>query len=159
MRSKTRYQGAIVRDGAVLLIQHREHATGRGYWLLPGGGMEAGETPEQTVAREMVEETGLHVAVERLVLDRPSVGNFYEREHTYLCTALGPDARPAPGHEPEVDASAVYAIVDVRWVPLHDENHWGAEILSDPITAGYLRALQSALAKATGDLPATVPTA
>ena len=65
-RPKTRYQSAILRDGAVLLIRHREHATGVAYWLLPGGGIESGETPEATVAREMREGTALTVRVGRL---------------------------------------------------------------------------------------------
>jgi 8-oxo-dGTP pyrophosphatase MutT (NUDIX family) len=42
-----RYQAAIIHNRQILLIQHREHASGRSYWLLPGGGREADETPEQ----------------------------------------------------------------------------------------------------------------
>ena len=44
MNRPTRYQGAIVRGNHILLIQHREHASRRSYWLLPGGGREDGET-------------------------------------------------------------------------------------------------------------------
>ncbi len=144
MRPKTRYQGAIIRDGEILLIQHREHATGAAYWLLPGGGMEPGETPEATVAREMREETGLDVRVERLVLDVPSEpGGYYERAHTYLCTPTG--GRAAPGYEPEEDASAQYGIVDVRWLPLADDSQWGVDVHQDRITSRNLRLLQQAL--------------
>jgi hypothetical protein len=32
-----RCQGAIVHAHQLLLIQHREHASGNAYWLLPGG--------------------------------------------------------------------------------------------------------------------------
>lgn len=38
-----------------------------GAWGLPGGRMEIGETVEQCAVRETFEETGLHVAVKRLV--------------------------------------------------------------------------------------------
>jgi 8-oxo-dGTP pyrophosphatase MutT (NUDIX family) len=41
-----RYQGAIIKDHLVLLLRHREHKTGRSYWLFPGGGIEEGETEE-----------------------------------------------------------------------------------------------------------------
>jgi 8-oxo-dGTP diphosphatase len=143
-RRHTRYQGAIVRDGAVLLIYHREHSTGTGYWLLPGGGMEPGETPEATVAREMREETGLAVRVERLLFEvAHDPGDFYERAHTYLCTPTGGEA--APGYEPEPDAAAAYAITAVRWVPVADDTTWGDEILDDAITLRNLRLLQDAL--------------
>jgi ADP-ribose pyrophosphatase YjhB (NUDIX family) len=54
--------GAIVHDpaGRLLLIQ-RGHAPNAGRWSVPGGRIEPGETPEQAVEREVLEETGLHV--------------------------------------------------------------------------------------------------
>jgi 8-oxo-dGTP pyrophosphatase MutT (NUDIX family) len=144
VRPRTRYQGAILRDGAVLLIQQREHATGHTYWLLPGGGMEAGETPEACVAREMLEETGLTVRVERLLLDVPSTpGGHYMRAHTYLCTPLAGEA--APGYEPEPEISNLYSIIDVRWVPFADESSWDPLIVSDDITSRNLRLISQAL--------------
>jgi ADP-ribose pyrophosphatase YjhB (NUDIX family) len=53
-----------VRDelGRVLLC-HRRDAD---FWGQPGGGVEAGETPWKAVVREVREETGLEVVVERL---------------------------------------------------------------------------------------------
>ena len=38
-----------------------------GHWSAPGGGVEAGETLEPAMVREAYEETGLHVAVDRLI--------------------------------------------------------------------------------------------
>ena len=68
----TRYQGAIIRDHQILLIKQTEHASGRSYWLLPGGGIEPDETEERCVQREVLEETGLHVLVQDLLLDEPA---------------------------------------------------------------------------------------
>ncbi|HXW27292.1 MAG TPA: NUDIX hydrolase [Xanthobacteraceae bacterium] len=51
---------AIVRDGRVLLVR-RARPPGRGLFSLPGGVVEAGETLEQAVTREVREETGLTV--------------------------------------------------------------------------------------------------
>jgi 8-oxo-dGTP pyrophosphatase MutT (NUDIX family) len=54
---------AILLDpsGRVLLffLDPGRDPAGRGYWYLPGGGIEAGETPEDAVRRELVEEVGL----------------------------------------------------------------------------------------------------
>lgn len=55
---------AIVRDddGRVLLI----HKTDNDLWALPGGGHEIGESIAETVVREVKEETGYDVEVDRL---------------------------------------------------------------------------------------------
>lgn len=52
-------------DGRVLLAHWNEGR--RAAWTLPGGGLEAGEEPEHAVRREVREETGYKVAVERLL--------------------------------------------------------------------------------------------
>jgi 8-oxo-dGTP diphosphatase len=46
----------------ILLIK-RETVPFKGYWALPGGRLDPGETVEQTIVREVKEETGLDVAV------------------------------------------------------------------------------------------------
>ena len=48
----------LVRDGQVLLVK-RKYEPRAGYWCLPAGFMEAGETPEQSATRELLEETGV----------------------------------------------------------------------------------------------------
>ena len=55
--------GIIVDDqDRVLVIQRRDN----GHWEPPGGVLELDETPEQGVRREVLEETGVHVEVDRL---------------------------------------------------------------------------------------------
>jgi 8-oxo-dGTP pyrophosphatase MutT (NUDIX family) len=128
-----RCQGAIVQDHQLLLIQHREHASGRGYWVLPGGGQEDGEGEEDCVAREMREETGLEVQVKRLLLDEPAIPVIvYQRRKTYLCRVLG--GKAAPGFEPEVEVAELYGIVAVQWFDLRDPTTWEPQVLEDAIT-------------------------
>lgn len=52
----------VVRDGQLLLARARDDG-GRPEWVLPGGGMEHGEDPYDTVRRELEEETGYLVDV------------------------------------------------------------------------------------------------
>ena len=89
-----RYGGAIIRDHHILLIRHRENESGRSYWILPGGGIEPGETEEDCVRREIKEETNLNVRVVSLLLDELShPESVYRSFKTYLC-------------EPEPEAAA-----------------------------------------------------
>ena len=139
-----RYQGVILRNDYILLIQHREHAGGRSYWLLPGGGREDGETEEQCVLREMKEETGLDVKVERLLMDEPEhPGGGYQRHKTYLCAILTGEAQP--GYEPEPEVAAQYSIAEVGWYNLRNEASWGEKITSDPFTYPEMKRIQAVL--------------
>ncbi|MEW2317059.1 NUDIX hydrolase [Streptomyces bauhiniae] len=55
--------GVVVReDGRLLAIRRADN----GAWQLPGGILELDETPEAGVAREVLEETGIHVEVDEL---------------------------------------------------------------------------------------------
>lgn len=55
----------LERDGRVLLVRRR-YEPRAGAWCIPAGFMEAGETPEQSAGREVLEETGLVVQLTRL---------------------------------------------------------------------------------------------
>lgn len=60
--------GAVVIDaeGRLLVVQRRNEPA-RGLWSLPGGRMESGESAEEAVTREVLEETGLVIEVVREV--------------------------------------------------------------------------------------------
>ena len=68
---------AVDAKGQYLLTKRKQPGNKRtdGKWQLPGGGMEFGETPEQTLAREMEEELKISV---RILSPQPIV-----RTHVY----------------------------------------------------------------------------
>jgi 8-oxo-dGTP diphosphatase len=141
---QTRYQAFILQGDYVLLIKHKEHASGKEYWLLPGGGLEPGEFPEACVAREAKEETHLTVRVERLLFDEPMLPEGgYRRRKTYLCTPVA--GEPSPGYEPESEATEVYAIIQVGWCDLRREASWGSDLMEDPHTYPQLHRVREAL--------------
>ena len=63
---RIRVSAILRREGRVLLIRHEKG--GREYWLLPGGGVQAGETLARALQRELAEELGI---VEELPLEGP----------------------------------------------------------------------------------------
>lgn len=57
-------------------------------WVLPGGGIDSGETPEIAAMREILEETGFTVKADRLVGDYLPLNRLAKRTHLYECTIL-----------------------------------------------------------------------
>jgi len=78
---------AIIFDtqGHVLLIKRRDVPV----WVLPGGGIDEGETPEQAVCREALEETGLVVDIKRKVAEYTPINRLANLTHVFECRALG----------------------------------------------------------------------
>lgn len=89
-------KGVLVRNGRVLLVRNE-----RAEWELPGGRIERGETPEECVAREITEETGLPVRTVEILdawvyhIEVAAKDVFIV---TYACTTDS-DADPMLSHE------------------------------------------------------------
>ena len=73
---------------AKILLVKRDTVPFKGYWALPGGRMEQGETVEQTVIREVKEETGLDVEIVRAVGDYVEKGVKDNVEYEYYPTCF-----------------------------------------------------------------------
>jgi 8-oxo-dGTP diphosphatase len=58
--------GALVHKGGRLLLVKRNEAPSKGMWSFPGGAVELGETTAEAAVREINEETGLSIEIERL---------------------------------------------------------------------------------------------
>ena len=75
-------------DGRVLIAQRPEGKPMAGLWEFPGGKVEAGETPEQTLIRELNEELGITTKVDCLA-PLTFASHSYEAFHLlmplYLC--------------------------------------------------------------------------
>jgi len=58
---------AVIRDGDAILITRRpQESRHGGMWEFPGGKLDAGESPQECLRREILEELGLEVAVESI---------------------------------------------------------------------------------------------
>lgn len=78
----------IDRDGRVLLAQRPEGKSLAGLWEFPGGKVEAGETPETALIREMHEELGIETwssCLAPLTFASHSYDHFHLLMPLYVC--------------------------------------------------------------------------
>jgi ADP-ribose pyrophosphatase YjhB (NUDIX family) len=89
----------IFKGRSVLLVERGGNPL-KGYWSLPGGLVETGETLEQAVARETLEETGLVVEpmeffgiYQRIMRDAKGRAEYHYLLCDYTCKAVGGELR------------------------------------------------------------------
>jgi 8-oxo-dGTP pyrophosphatase MutT (NUDIX family) len=106
---KQRAAVVVVKDGCVLLVYRKKN--GQEYYVVPGGGVEEGETPEVAAVREAAEELGLTVTLgERLA----TVEGGDRTEHYFRAAAFEGD--PELGG-PERDRQSADNVYRLEWVP------------------------------------------
>ena len=127
-------RAVIVRDGLILL----SHETVSGWWLVPGGGVEGDETPEECCIREAEEETGVVVRPIRHFL---TLYEYYEEyryiSHYFVCEAVG------AGRMRLTDAEVRRGLTP-RWIPLQEavemfSQHQEYAAVSEEKRGAYLR--------------------
>jgi ADP-ribose pyrophosphatase len=93
----------VLPDKRILMIRQYRHATRQYLWELVAGRMDAGETPREAAARELIEETGYRAKRFRVFLDVfPTPGFLEERMFILLAEGL-----TAGKPEPEEDEKIV----------------------------------------------------
>lgn len=79
--------GAIIRNQRLLVARRKPGESLEGYWELPGGKFEPGETPEQCLRRELQEELGLKVEViEPLCVHTHHYPRVSIELHVFVCS-------------------------------------------------------------------------
>ena len=118
----------IIKDGQVFATQ-RGYGEWQGWWEFPGGKMEAGESPQEALRREIKEELDADVSVGELLetveWDYP---NFHLTMHCFVCSLLS-ESLHLNEHEAATWLSRE-TLRSVKWLPAD-------EILLDKI-AEYL---------------------
>ena len=97
---------AVVRRDDQVLLSVRSDVRG---WELPGGQPDPGETGEETLVREVREETGLEIAIERRVGDYVRTGFRPHTARVWQCRPVGGELRVSR-ETPEVEWFALDAI-------------------------------------------------
>jgi 8-oxo-dGTP diphosphatase len=126
--------GVVIRDGRALLIK-RGSAPLKDQWSIPGGTLELGESIQEGVRRELLEETGIEVRVGELIevfdrIFRDDAGKiqYHFVIVDFLCEAISGEARAASD------------VTDVAWV--NEEDLWNYKL-----TEAATRVIRKAFAK------------
>lgn len=105
----------IVKDNQVFATQ-RGYGEFQGWWEFPGGKMEAGESPQEALKREIREELDAEIDVKELLetveWDYP---NFHLTMHCFICTLVSESM-----HLNEHEAAAWLSpdtLKSVKWLP------------------------------------------
>lgn len=122
--------GALIYDGPRVLLVKRGNEPLKDYWSLPGGAVEAGETLEEALLREVLEETGLIVKIIRLgdIFERimPDLAGRIEYHYVlmdYVCEIAGGELQPGSDS------------ADVRWF---SPEEWKGV----PVTSGTIEVIE-----------------
>lgn len=105
----------IIQDGKVFATQ-RGYGDWKGWWEFPGGKMEAGETPQEALIREIHEELDAEIEIGKLLdtveWDYPA---FHLTMHCFLCTLIS-ESMHLNEHEDAAWLSAE-TLYSVKWLP------------------------------------------
>lgn len=126
--------GVVIRDGRALLIK-RGSAPLKNQWSIPGGTLELGESIQEGVRRELLEETGIEVRVgelievfDRIFRDEAGKIQYHFVIVDYLCEAISGEAKAASD------------VTDVAWV--NEADLWNYKL-----TEAATRVIRKAFAK------------
>ena len=115
---RVRVCGICIENDKLLLVKHGHTIGNKAFWIPPGGGLTYGETVQDCLQRELLEETGLHVKVNRFLfvnefLQAPlhAVELFFEVSIT--------DGELATGTDPELKQDQ-QLIEKVQWLTIKD---------------------------------------
>lgn len=130
--ARVRAGGFLLDDDDRVLLHLGQGERGT-YYEVPGGGVEDGESPAEAVVRELEEEAGIHVRVERelATIFRQRASGINGRQHYFLVRAKARSGRLELDHEPYFDQVWV-PVAELRDLPVWPKRlgwrvaHWHA---------------------------------
>lgn len=127
--------GALVIKDEKMLLVRRAQEPGKGRWTNPGGYIEQHELIQDTIEREVLEESGVKAVVTRLVAVRDlprSIHNVYIAfEMDYISGEPQPDGV-------EVDAAGFYSLAEMETMNVADFTRWLIDVALHSKTTGLV---------------------
>ncbi len=132
---KNRSVAFVIRNKKILVEKLNYPSEGKDdFYSIPGGGIEDGETPEQTAIRELKEECGLDGTIVR------KLSELYSHNRTeYAFEVKVPDNQePILGYDPEEEGNENPPLKEVLWLGLDELSEkdraflWGYGLMQVP---------------------------
>lgn len=111
--------GALIFQNGKLLLVRRGAKPGQGRWSIPGGLVELGERVHEAVVREVKEECGLDIEIERLVDVFDSITRDERGQIQYQFVVINFLARIKGGCLKNAGD-----VLDARWVPVDEVENY-----------------------------------
>lgn len=95
MKSRISVGVLIFKENKILLVKHVHPKTGFAWWVPPGGGIKGTESIFEAAQREVFEETGLSIILDKIAYVRQFI--YYDQQENNLIIYLA--AKESKGHE------------------------------------------------------------
>jgi 8-oxo-dGTP pyrophosphatase MutT (NUDIX family) len=106
----------VIKDDQILVTKRNKF--GDEYYILIGGGVDMGETEEQTLYRELKEESGIEIANPRKVFIE-NAGDMYGIQNIFLCDYVGGESALHPDStEAKINNMDIGNTYETVWLPL-----------------------------------------
>jgi 8-oxo-dGTP diphosphatase len=115
MKNRIRATALVIKDGKVLLI-HRKNE--KEFYVFPGGGVEGGETVEQAIQRELLEETSIIVKINKILEHK--IYNDGIENYAYLCDYVSGEPRLADDSPERIEMESGIEYYNPMWVEIKD---------------------------------------
>lgn len=114
----------VVKDGKVLLVR-RAQEPGRGYWTNPGGYIEQLEPIEDSIVREVFEESGVRASVKSVVAVRDQPRAVH---NVYIAFAMEYESGEPVPDGVEVDAAGFYGLEEMAGMNVAPFTRWLVDV-------------------------------
>lgn len=115
----------IVQNSSILLAKINSPTRSKPIWMPPGGGVEPGESLEQTLIREIKEETDLQINKKQLLwiyefIEKP----YHAIEFYFRCDVIGGELKK--GFDPELESDQ-QMLLDLSFIPMRETEELAIE--------------------------------
>jgi 8-oxo-dGTP diphosphatase len=119
---------AIIRNGNKLLLTKEILENGKEYWIFPGGGVKFGENLEEAIKREIKEELGMEIEVQKFVGFKEAIFPKYNYHSLIFFFLVKPLGKFSVKEKKILDAG-YFDFKEIENLNLVDSARWAVEKL------------------------------